>query len=425
MRIGVQGLLLDWKRSENAGHVIGFQAEGAKGPMTNRIHLERLPRTIWLERSAPAPDAPEGLPLVAMLDQTKLPLEESLIRTSDWREVVDAVKRLAVRGAPALGIAGAAAVSLSAAELARELDARGAAGAGAAAGAPASYAEQRAARDEFWSRLQESARVIGQARPTAVNLSRGVEGVMSAARDLLFGEADMNLGAIDQAVASLFRFTELLAQLDEETNRRIGENGAALLPEGARVLTHCNAGSLATAFYGTALGVVYAAAEQGKIERVFADETRPVGQGSRLTAWELSRAGVPVTLICDNMAASLMAAGRVDAVVVGADRITANGDVANKIGTYGVAVLAAHHGIPFYVAAPSTTIDFSMRTGSEIPIEQRDAGEVLPHPIEGVEVYNPAFDVTPANLVSKIITERGVIDPGGLAAAYDKAQGKA
>lgn len=180
------------------------------------------------------------------------------------------------------------------------------------------------------------------------------------------------------------------------------------------MLTHCNAGSLATAFYGTALGVVYAAAEQGKIERVYADETRPVGQGARLTSWELARAGVPCTLVCDNMAASLMAKGEVDAVIVGADRIAANGDAANKIGTYGVAVLARHHGVPFYVAAPTSTIDPAIADGSGIPIEERDASEVLPVAIEGVDVWNPAFDVTPAGLITRIVTERGAFEPDKL-----------
>jgi len=179
------------------------------------------------------------------------------------------------------------------------------------------------------------------------------------------------------------------------------------------VLTHCNAGSLATVFYGTALGIVYAAFEQGKVERVFADETRPVDQGARLTAWELAQAGVPVTLICDDMAATVMAQGLVDAVVVGADRIARNGDVANKIGTYGLAVLAHEHGIPFYVAAPSSTLDAAISDGSHIVIEQRDSAEVA-EPIKGVDVYNPAFDVTPAHYITRIITERGVFRPGEL-----------
>ena len=215
-----------------------------------------------------------------------------------------------------------------------------------------------------------------------------------------------------RAVAdALFDFVKQMEAEDEATNRAIGAYGATLLKENSRVLTHCNAGSLATYFFGTALGAVYAAAEQGKIARVYADETRPVGQGARLTTWELSRVGVPVTLICDNMAASLMAQGKVDAVFVGADRIARNGDTANKIGTYGVAVLAHEHGIPFYVAAPSSTIDSSLPDGSGIVIERRTAAEVLAEPIAGVDVWNPAFDVTPARYITKIITENGIFDP--------------
>lgn len=208
---------------------------------------------------------------------------------------------------------------------------------------------------------------------------------------------------------------------DEAANRRIGAFGAELLPDGCNVLTHCNAGSLATSFYGTALGVVYAAAAAYKIRRVFADETRPVCQGSRLTAWELARAGVPITLICDDMAASVMASGKVDAVVVGADRIAANGDVANKIGTLGVAVLARHFGIPFYVAAPTSTVDPAMADGASIPIEERAADEVLPQPIPGVSVFNPAFDVTPAELICAIITEAGAFEPADILQALGRA----
>ena len=195
---------------------------------------------------------------------------------------------------------------------------------------------------------------------------------------------------------------------DEATNRKIGAYGAELLKPNSTVLTHCNAGSLATVFYGTALGVIYAAAEQGKIARVYADETRPVGQGARLTAWELAQVGIPVTLECDNMAGALMQTGKVDAVIVGADRIAKNGDTANKIGTYSLAVLARYHHIPFYVAAPTSTVDLSMAMGASIPIEQRSATEVLSCPFEGVSVYNPAFDVTPAELISAWITEKGV-----------------
>ncbi len=261
--------------------------------------------------------------------------------------------------------------------------------------------------------LERACDEIAHARPTAVNLA------WACKRALAVACAHLDAGEGPAAVAeALYDFVKDMEADDEATNRAIGRAGAALLAPGSAVLTHCNAGSLGTAFYGTALGIVYAAAEQGRIARVYADETRPVGQGARLTTWELSRAGVPVTLICDDMAASVMAAGEIAAVLVGADRIAANGDVANKIGTYGVAVLAHHHGIPFYVAAPTSTIDFALASGAEIPIEQRDAREVLPAPMEGVDVLNPAFDVTPADLVTKIVTERGVFAPGELAGAY-------
>ncbi|MCI9206966.1 MAG: S-methyl-5-thioribose-1-phosphate isomerase [Adlercreutzia caecimuris] len=332
-----------------------------------------------------------------MIDQRALPSELVEIRTSDWRQVVDAVKTLAVRGAPAIGVAGAAAVMLAAYELAER-------------GAPAAST----AAALFAVRLREAARVIAEARPTAVNLSWGVNrAIQVAAGALKAGKTPR------QTAEALRELTGDLIVEDEAINRAIGAHGAALLAPIAAakerpltILTHCNAGSLATAFYGTALGVVYAAAEQGLVERVYADETRPVGQGARLTVWELSRAGVPATLICDNMAASLMAAGRIDAVVVGADRIAANGDAANKIGTLGVAVLAHHFGVPFYVAAPESTRDNACATGADIPIEERDAAEVLANPIEGVEVFNPAFDVTPAALITAIITEKGVWHPG-------------
>lgn len=384
------------------------------------LHLENLPRTIsvhWavdnLADAANGDAARAGcggvscgdavvdagvpaVPQVAMIDQRALPSELVEIRTSDWRQVVDAVKTLAVRGAPAIGVAGAAAVMLAAYELAER-------------GAPAAST----AAALFAVRLRGAARVIAEARPTAVNLSWGVNrAIQVAAGALKAGKTPR------QTAEALRELTGDLIVEDEAINRAVGAHGAALLAPIAAakerpltILTHCNAGSLATAFYGTALGVVYAAAEQGLVERVYADETRPVGQGARLTVWELSRAGVPATLICDNMAASLMAAGRIDAVVVGADRIAANGDAANKIGTLGVAVLAHHFGVPFYVAAPESTRDNACATGADIPIEERDAAEVLAHPIEGVEVFNPAFDVTPAALITAIITEKGVWHP--------------
>lgn len=327
------------------------------------LNLENLPRTLELKGSAS--DA-----RFCFIDERRLPGELVMVETGVWTEVVDAIKELAIRGAPAIGVSGVAAIALWAAN-----DGEGS--------------------------FDDACDVVANARPTAVNLAWGVNRARAHV-----------VGLEGQARAeALFDLVKRMEAEDEQTNRAIGEAGAALFGPDTRILTHCNAGSLATVFYGTALGVVYAAAEQGKVARVYADETRPVGQGARLTVWELARAGVPVTLICDDMAASLMANGEVDAVVVGADRITANGDVANKIGTYGVAVLAHEHGIPFYVAAPCSTIDFTMASGDEIPIEQRSVTEVLPQSIEGVDVWNPAFDVTPARYVTAIITEHGVYAP--------------
>ncbi len=402
----------------------GATARRAQGAVN--VHLDRLPRTVrFLRAGAGASGGCDGsgdlafpLPQLVLLNQTKLPYEETYRATSDWHEAVDAIKTLEVRGAPAIGIAGAAAVALAASELA--LACRCADG---LSELEASLRARVCARDAqagdvagFMCGLEARAAVIAQARPTAVNLAWAVDRALAAARAAACGCAEDALPAA--VAAALCDLVEQLLEEDEACNRAIGDAGAQLLAPASRVLTHCNAGSLATAFYGTALGVVYAAAEQGKIERVYADETRPVGQGARLTTWELARAGVPVTLVCDDMAASVMRAGLVDAVIVGADRIAANGDVANKIGTYGVAVLARHHGIPFYVAAPSSTIDFTIASGAEIPIEQRDAAEVLPRSIEGVDVLNPAFDVTPADLVTRIITERGSFAPADLARAY-------
>lgn len=347
------------------------------------LQLENLPHSVELVLV-------EGKPVFRYIDERLLPGELKVVDATDWRDVVTAIKELAVRGAPAIGLAGAAAFALWVAY------------------------DSELAEAFSVEEMEERAEDIASARPTAVNLRWAVDRVAAEARRLI--EARAAGSALDgkAIVDGLYDLVKRMETEDEAACRAIGENGAALLPEGARVLTHCNAGSLATSFYGTALGVVYAAAEQGKIERVYADETRPVGQGARLTAWELARVGVPVTLICDNMAASLMAQGAVDAVVVGADRIARNGDVANKIGTYGVAVLAREHGIPFYVAAPTSTLDFSIADGSRIPIEQRDPSEVLAHSIDGVDVWNPAFDVTPARYIDAIITERGVYPPGEL-----------
>lgn len=299
----------------------------------------------------------------------------------DVTAVADAIRDMAVRGAPAIGCTAAFGVALAA----------------------------RAARD---LPLQEAMHLLGSAcaalkatRPTAVNLFHAVDAAFEAASG-----ASSASDAADRILAAAQR---MLAE-DVDANRAIGEAGAALLPESCSVLTHCNAGALATAGYGTALGILRAAHVHGKLRMVYADETRPRLQGMQLTAWELMQDGLPVTVIPDGAAAALMAAGRVHAVVVGADRIASNGDAANKIGTYAVAIAAHHHGIPFYVAAPTTTIDWSIGDGADIPIEERAASEVtevrgMRIAPEGVPVWNPAFDVTPAALISAIVTERGVI----------------
>jgi methylthioribose-1-phosphate isomerase len=326
-------------------------------------------------RWAPAGDA------VRIIDQTLLPerYEELDLRTLD--EVCDAIARLAVRGAPAIGVA--AAMGLVVSLLPRR---------------DAPLAELRATLESNAARLRAT-------RPTAVNLPWAIGRILARAAG---DHADA------RALLDALR-AEATAILDEDRAmcRRIGEHGLSLIPDGARVLTHCNAGALATAGVGTALAPIYLAAQAGRHVEVLADETRPLLQGSRLTAWELARAGIPVAVLADNMAASLMRAGRVDLVIVGADRIAANGDVANKIGTYALAVAARHHGIPMYVAAPTSTFDPSLRSGAEIEIEQRGRDEVA-RPFgratapEGVAVLNPAFDVTPAELITAIVSDRGV-----------------
>ena len=340
------------------------------------LHMENLPRSVHFTRV-------EGETAFEYIDERLLPAELRVEETRDWQQVVDAIKTLAVRGAPAIGIAGAAAVALWCDENAN--------------------AELADANEDAFEQMLES---VANARPTAVNLRWAVENI-----DRVLQDARSTGMAPNELAELAYEHVAKLEADDERINRAIGANGAELIEPGSSILTHCNAGSLATAFYGTALGVVYAAAQEGKVERVYADETRPVGQGARLTVWELAQAGVPATLICDNMAASLMRAGKVQAVIVGADRVARNGDTANKIGTYGVAVLAHEHGIPFYVAVPFSTLDFSIATGAQIPIEERSACEVLPVPIEGVDVWNPAFDVTPARYITAFITERGVIAP--------------
>lgn len=344
--------------------------------------VENLPRTIEILTHT----AEDGFDRAALriIDQRKLPEQKSMVVLKDYHEVIDAVKTLAVRGAPALGVTGAAAVAMWA----------------------VNHAPGTSDIDGFRSGLNHVAHDVATARPTAVNLSWGVDKALNVILDAL-----RNGATIQMAAASGLTRAKRMEQEDEECNRAIGKAGAALLPEGARVLTHCNAGSLATVFYGTALGVVYAANARGCISHVYCDETRPVGQGARLTAWELTEAGIPCTVQCDDMAAMLMKQGLVDAVIVGADRICANGDTANKIGTYALAIAADYHRIPFYVAAPTSTIDLNLDEGSQIPIEFRDASEVCDVQAYPRNVYNPAFDVTPAQLINGIITERGVIRP--------------
>jgi methylthioribose-1-phosphate isomerase len=321
-----------------------------------------------------------------LIDQTLLPLELRRIECRDVEEVWEAIRALRVRGAPAIGIAAAYGVCLG--------------------------LQSTAGSDEatFFSRLDEVTNYLAGSRPTAVNLFWALERITNRATGL---RGEKTPGEI---LSDLLAEACAIEAEDRACCRKIGQLGAALLRDGQGVLTHCNAGGLATADYGTALAVIFAAVEAGKRVHVFADETRPLLQGARLTAWELQQRGIDVTLICDSMAAQVMREGRVQVVVTGADRIAANGDTANKIGTYGVALLAAAHDIPFYVAAPANTFDRSIADGARIPIEQRDPREIT-HGFgrqtapEGIKVYNPAFDVTPARLIKAIICERGVIEP--------------
>jgi methylthioribose-1-phosphate isomerase len=321
--------------------------------------------------------------LVRLIDQTLLPNEFVYMDCHTDDELVDAIKRLCVRGAPAIGVAAAMGLVL-----------------GVRNAKPASAEELMAA-------LTVSSRKLAASRPTAVNLFWALDRMGRKARSVQGRPA----GEILQALLGEAR--EIMAE-DDRLCRGIGRHGAELVSDGDRILTHCNAGGLATSGYGTALAVMFTAHEQKKSFRVYADETRPLLQGARLTTWELMRAGIDTVLICDDMAGAVMKAGMVNKVIVGADRIAANGDTANKIGTYTLAVLARHHQVPFYIAAPSSTFDLSIADGSEIPIEER-APEEVTEPFgcriapEGVAVYSPAFDVTPAALIAGIITEKGVI----------------
>lgn len=393
-------------------------------PDSDAEGIERIPRTIWWEDGK-----------VYLIDQSRLPLVGDVLVCEGHEGVCWAIKGMAVRGAPALGVAAALALAVWAENESQDIEEDG----------------------EFTSRFEDVCEKIVETRPTAVNLAWGVQRIrFLLSRNEGRPLEDLRKIIVDEAKA--------MVEEDEERNRVLADFGAELIEPGARILTHCNAGSLATAYYGTALGVIYKAHEQGKVEHVWVPETRPVMQGARLTTWELMMAGVPCALIVDSAVGTLMRAGDIDAVIVGADRIAANGDVANKIGTYQLAVLAHEHGIPFYVAAPSSTLDLTISDGEQIPIEYRDPDEVVGvtwsgvvpvddsdtakalekiaengpfefdiprgHKLmvtrkedsyqidgwarvapEGVLVANPAFDITPAKYITAIITERGVARP--------------
>jgi len=322
---------------------------------------------------------------LVLLDQRRLPLDEIYRELTGWPEVAEAIRALVVRGAPAIGCAAAFGMVLAARQ---------------------SRAESF---DPFFADLETAAKGLATTRPTAVNLFWALERMKRCAL------AHRAL-PLPQLCARLLDEARAILDEDVAANRIMGEHGARLVPASARILTHCNAGALATAGYGTALGVIRAAHARGKVALAWVDETRPVLQGSRLTAWECVKEGIPHRVIADGTAASLMGRGEIDLVITGADRIAANGDTANKIGTYALAVLARHHGLPFYVAAPSSSIDLTVASGDQIPIEERDEGEVrgfAGHRVvpDASPVWNPAFDITPAHLISAIITERGVFRP--------------
>lgn len=334
---------------------------------------------------------------VRLLDQSRLPSQVEFLDCRDYRAVAQAIRELKVRGAPAIGVTAAMGVALGA---------------------------QNVTVDEYPAFVKQVDAIcdhLAASRPTAVNLFWAIARMKHRL-------ASLNNQPIAEIKRELMRESQAILDEDIALCKAMGRHGASVIHSGQTILTHCNAGALATAGYGTALGVIRAAWEQGKQIRVIADETRPVLQGARLTAWELMQDQIPLTLITDNMAGSLMRQGKIQVCVVGADRIAANGDVANKIGTYSVAVLARAHGIPFYVAAPYSTIDLATKTGADIPIEERSPLEVTSihgsHPVApaGVTVYNPAFDVTPAELITGIITERGIFQPGELADAFGTQQ---
>ncbi len=322
---------------------------------------------------------------LVLLDQTLLPGEIRKVFCSSPDHVSDAIRKMVVRGAPAIGIAAAYGILLAA------------------------HASRATNRAELLKDVEEASRIIGSARPTAVNLFWALDRMKSV---LLRNRTD-DVSALKDL---LLREAHSILDEDRETCRRIGLHGATLIKDGDAVLTHCNAGGLATSGYGTALAAIFVAREQGKRIKVYVDETRPLLQGSRLTAWELIQAEIDTTIICDNMAGAVMKEGKINLVITGADRIARNGDAANKIGTYSLALLAEAHKVPFYVAAPKSSFDMSLASGEEIPIEQRQTSEVTHFAgrqiaPEGVRVYNPAFDVTPNRLIRGIVTEDGIVGP--------------
>ena len=327
---------------------------------------------------------------VLLIDQTQLPGNYVIVEISRSEDMAQAIRTMIVRGAPAIGVAAAYGMYLGAREITTD------------------------EREIFLKQLEEVAHRLRQTRPTAVNLFWSISRMLKTAYE--------SLGTVAEIQANLLKTAQEIQAEDLQTCQAIGDNGLSVLPsqpEQLTILTHCNAGSLATAGYGTALGVIRSAWRENRLLRVYADETRPRLQGAKLTAWECVQEAIPVTVITDNMAAHCMKQGMIDAVVVGADRIAANGDTANKIGTYALAVVAKAHGVPFFVAAPLSTVDFSLTDGSQIPIEERhpseiyQVGETIICPT-GVEFYNPAFDVTTAELIEAIITERGAVKPGEL-----------
>lgn len=333
---------------------------------------------------------------VSLIDQTRLPKEYTVVEISRSEDMAEAIKTMIVRGAPAIGIAAAYGIYLGAREI------------------------ETSDRIQFLDKLEKIAELLRSTRPTAVNLFWAIGRMIKTAYE--------TPGTVEDIKHTLLQTAQTINTEDLQTCQAIGDHGLAALPttpEKLTILTHCNAGALATGGYGTALGVVRSAWREGRLTRLFADETRPRLQGAKLTTWECVQEGIPVTLITDNMAAHSMQRGLIHAVVVGADRIAANGDTANKIGTYSLAIVSKAHNIPFFVAAPLSTIDFELTDGSQIPIEERDPtevyqiGDTILTP-SGVEFYNPAFDVTPANLITAIITENGVFAPSDLAKSQTK-----